>query len=285
MRKTICVVMAALILILVSLMPCEGASGNFYWSLFIRGKLQGNMKEIKSDGTEFQRTSDNVQLVLNQPGKSKLTYVFELNEVPSQYYILNDWRSNPRRSTARININGQELSTMNLEVPRYISQGFEISSLLKKGVNTIAIELDNVSDELWVRGTILTENPSLARNVELIPELLPSYAKVFAIILLILGILYLIWFFFNRTLYKNLDVYSASFALIGIMIASIASAYSVLLVTKMMTFSIVILVLTIILAFLAMISVKRTESNFAKSVSTEGGSEEPTTTTGGDFNF
>lgn len=272
--------------LLLSLCPrCHAqAAHNFFWSLFIKGKSQGNMK-ITTDGTEFTSTTRDSQLVMNVPDRSRLTYTFTLDSVPAQYYILNDWKSSPKRAIARIKINNQILSNMVLEYNNYLSQGFEISRLLRSGENTIDLELGSGSDELWIRGTILTENPSLARNVEFLPDLLPGYAKTFALILLFLGLLYLIWFFFNRTLYKNMDVFSASFSLIGIMIASVATAYCFLLVSKKIGFSIFFLVFTLILAIAAMISVKRTESGFKRSVATDTGPIGEDTSSGGDFNF
>ncbi len=103
--------------------------------------------------------------------------------------------------------------------------------------------------------------------------------------MMVLGVLYLVWFFFNRTLYKNMDVYSASFALIGIMITCVATAYCFLLVTRKITISIVFLVLTFLLAVTAMVSVKRTESGFKRSVATDTGPIGEETSGGGDFNF
>lgn len=264
--------------------PGQVSSKNFYWSLFLKGKPQGNMG-IKTKGTEFKRNMREYQLVLSIPGKSKVTYTFNLDSVPKQYYVLNDWKSSPQRANTTIKINSQVLTNFGFEFPNYNSQGFEISRLLRTGENTIDIELGAGSDELWLRGTILTEDASLVRNVELMPDLLPGYAKTFALTFLILGILYLVWFFFNRTLYKNMDVYSASFALIGIMITCVATAYSFLLVTRMIGVSVFFLVFTLILAIAAMLSVKKTEDSFKKSVTTDTGAIGGGEPSGGDFNF
>jgi hypothetical protein len=279
-------VVSLVFLLSALVMAQNNSSRNFFWSLFIKGSFQGNL-QMQSQETRFERLSgDTTHLTLSTPGRSSLTYTFNLDEIPPQYYMLNDWQSYPRRARVSIKVNGQVFSNLSIECPRYISQGFEIPHMLRRGTNTIDISLDPGGDSLLIRGTILTMNPSLARNVELLPSLVPKYAKLFAIIFLALGLLYLVWFFFNRTLYKNMDTYSASFALIGIMIASVATAYCVLLdIKNMVNTSIVILVTTIILALLSMVSVKRSEDSSARRLSSVDGESASSEPVSGDFNF
>jgi hypothetical protein len=279
-------VVSLLFLLCALVMAQDRSSRSFFWSLFIKGSFQGNL-QMKSQDTRFERLSGDTQhLTLAVPGRSSLNYTFTLDEIPAQYYMLNDWQSYPRRARVSIKVNDQVFSNLSIECPRYISQGFEIPHMLRRGTNTIDISLEPGGDSLLIRGTILTENPSLAKNVELLPNLVPKYAKTFAIIFLVLGILYLVWFFFNRTLYKNMDTYSASFALIGIMIASVASAYCILLdIKNMINTSIVILVTTIILALLSMLTVKRSEDGSAKRLSSVDGESEASEPVSGDFNF
>lgn len=260
---------------------------DFFWSLFDKGKLQGNM-QIKPTETEFVATSNGFnQLALKVPGKSSLRYIFTLSSTPSQYYMLSEWKSNPGNKLAaiRIKVNGTLLSSFSSGFPKYLSQGFEISRLLKAGENTVDIDLQEGGSELWIRGTLFTENPSLARNVQLLPDLLPAYAKTMALALLILGVLYLIWFFFNRTLYTNMDVFSASFALIGIMISSIATGYCCLLIPDKMKMSFVFLGITVILTLLALLSSKRGDGASGSTTSESESSGEEKVTSSGDFNF
>jgi len=260
---------------------------DFFWSLFDKGRLQGNL-QIKPTDTKFITTSNGFnQLALMTPGKSSLRYVFTLSSMPSHYYMLNEWESNPgdKLASVRINVNGTQLTVFKSASPKYMSQGFEISKLLKAGENTVDIDLLQDGSALWIRGTLFTENPSLARNVELMPDLLPAYAKALALVLLVLGVLYLIWFFFNRTLYKNMDVFSASFALIGIMISSIATGYCCLLIPDKMKMSFVFLGITVFLTLLALLSGRRGDAASRGMASESESSGEEKVTSGGDFNF
>jgi hypothetical protein len=200
--------------------------------------------------------------------------------------MINDWKSHPGKALVSIRVNGSLLKSFTIGCTRYISQSLGISHLLRQGSNAVDIELLEGSQQLWMRGTIFTENSSLVRNMELLPNLFPVYAKTLALVFLVMGLLYLVWFFFNRALYRNMDTYSASFALIGIMLTCLGTAYCFLLpVTRMIKTSIVFLLFTILLALAAMWSVKKTNSKIRQNTSIEGLSKSEEPASGGDFNF
>jgi len=257
----------------------------FFWSLFTRGKHQGNL-QVQSEATSFVLSGGSYNLVLARPGNSALRYTFTLDQVPGEYYIINDWKSYPEKAIITVRVNGTVLKSFTIGCATYISQSLEISHLLRPGANTVEMTLLEGSQQLWMRGTIFAGNSSLARNLELIPNLFPVYAKTFALVFLVLGLLYLVWFFFNRALYRNMDTYSASFALIGIMLACLGVAYCFILpVTRMIQTSMVFLAFTIMLALAAMWSVKKTDSRIRQGAPVEGLSKSEEPASGGDFNF
>ncbi|MDQ7824122.1 MAG: hypothetical protein RDV48_15075 [Candidatus Eremiobacteraeota bacterium] len=261
------------------------SSRNFFYSLFIKGRPEGTLV-IKPQAALFEKESNGeYTLKLTSPKTSSLTYSFTLDEVPGEYYMLNDWMSSPSEAEMNIFINGREfIPSMKNRINHYISQGFEISRELRKGENTVAITLES-GDQLWIRGTIFADNPSLAKNVSNLPDLIPKYGKTAALVLGILVILYFIWFFFNRTLYSNMDAYSASFALIGIMIAGFAAGYCWLVIPRMQKWSLVYLACTVVLALISMLSAKKGEDAFQKSVAIEGEARQEDKPSGTDFNF
>ncbi len=261
------------------------ATPEIYWGLFIKGVYQGNMPSQTKDADFVTTPEGNTCLDLKVPGSSEVGFTFTLDEQPKEFYAVLDMF--PLASILRIEVNG----TLFRDIPfgegfvEFFSEGMEISQLLKQGENRVTIKLasptsDNASKELKLQSVVFTRDPTILGSSQKLPDLIPPYAKIFAIVLLILTVLYIIWSFLNRSLYQNLDVYSASFALIGIMIMAIATAYSILLVKTKIVVTIVFLVMVIILTVIAMISAK---GSVEKDINTvDSGSPESGDSSGGD---
>lgn len=217
----------------------------------------------ESKDTCYLSNSDGTTcLDLRRPGSSEVSFTFTLAEKPKEFYAVMDVY--PFVSIMRIEVNGSLFHDVQFGEGfiEFFSEGVEISKLLKQGENKVTIRLASPtagykSKELRIKSVVFTCDPTILGSSRKLPNLIPAYAKAFAAALLIVTLLYIVWFLLNRSLYKNLDVYSASFAIIGIMIMSVATAYSIMLVKTKTVITVVFLVIVLILTIMAMLSAKK----------------------------
>jgi hypothetical protein len=233
-----------------------------FWGLFTKGEYQGNMASETKNTVYLANPDGATCLDLRSPGKSEVSFTFTLDEKPKEFYALLEIF--PSVSILRIEINGTMFHDVQFGEGfiEFFSEGLEISKLLKQGENRITIRLasptaEYSSKEFKIKSVVFTHDPTVLGSTVNVPNLVPPYAKAFATALLIVTLLYIVWSLLNRSLYKNLDVYSASFAIIGIMIMSIATAYSVVLVKTKIAMTVVFLAIVILLTVIAMLSARK----------------------------
>jgi len=277
--------------LLTSCSALSGQGGELYWGLFIEGHYQGNLKKHSLHGANYVRAEDGTYFLhMNTPGSSSATFTFPLKGKPAEYYVLIDMIPNP--ACIDLEVNGQAGNPIGYSgFNDYKSWGYEISNHLREGDNTVAVKLcspegELKSEQVKLRGIVFTADPTTMGSEKGLPAVISPYAKAFGIILLVLVVLYFIWTLFNRALYRNLDTYSASFSLIGIMIMSVATAYAVLLTKDKIAVTVTLFACIAILTIAAVLSEKRDKSTFEKNVEAGTGSESSGSDRGGgDFNF
>jgi len=259
------VFISCILILLLTSDICSSPSNKapeIFWGLFTKGEYQGNMASQTQNTVYLANPDGTTCLDLRSPGKSEVSFTFTLDEKPKEFYALLEIF--PSVSILRIEINGSLFHDVQFGEGfiEFFSEGLEISRLLKQGENRVTVRLasptaEYSSKEFRIKSAVFTHDPTVLGSTVNVPNLVPPYAKAFATVLLIVTLLYIIWFLLNRSLYKNLDVYSASFAIIGIMIMSIATAYSIVLVKTRIVLTAVFLAIVIVLTIIAMLSAKK----------------------------
>lgn len=121
------------------------------------GTPVGNITITYENASMEQEPGGISHLLLDSPGRSRLTGTFTLDKIPDRLFVQINHRTSTvhpitYNSTYAIDVNGQRCNQMEIYFDLYTIMGYDITRYVRSGDNTFSIVLEpTAKTSLWVR--------------------------------------------------------------------------------------------------------------------------------------